>query len=56
MTVVTAVAVAGGFTYRAINDYASVMRIQDGVAVEGKAIRQSFVQPGDVISIFERKF
>ena len=56
MTVVTAAAVAGGFTYRAINDYASVVRTQDGAAVEGKAIRQDFIQPGDVITIFERRF
>jgi polysaccharide biosynthesis/export protein len=56
MTMVTAAAVAGGFTYRAINDYASVVRTQDGIAVEGKAIRQSFLQPGDVITIFERRF
>ena len=56
MTVVTAAAVAGGFTYRAVNDYASVVRTQDGVAIEAKATRQSFVQPGDVITVFERKF
>jgi polysaccharide export outer membrane protein len=56
MTVVTAAAVAGGFTYRAVNDYASIVRTQGGVAVEGKAMRQSFVQPGDVITIFERRF
>jgi polysaccharide biosynthesis/export protein len=56
MTVVTAAAVAGGFTYRAVQDYASVVRTQDGVAIEGKASRQSFVQPGDVITVFERKF
>lgn len=56
MTVVTAVAVAGGFTYRAIEDYASVVRTLDGVAVEGKATRQSFVQPGDVVTVFERRF
>ena len=56
MTVVTAVAVAGGFTYRAVNDYASVVRTLDGSAVEGKATRQSFVQPGDVITVFERRF
>lgn len=56
MTVVTAAAVAGGFTYRAFNEYASVVRTQGGDAVEGKAFRQSFVQPGDVITIFERKF
>jgi polysaccharide export outer membrane protein len=56
MTVVTAAAVAGGFTYRAIEDYAAVVRTLDGVAVEGKATRQSFIQPGDVITIFERRF
>jgi polysaccharide export outer membrane protein len=56
MTMVTAAAVAGGFTYRAIQDYASVVRIQNGVAIERKAIRQSFIQPGDVITVFERRF
>jgi polysaccharide export outer membrane protein len=56
MTVVTAAAVAGGFTYRAVVDYASVVRTQDNDAIEGKASRQSFIQPGDVITIFERRF
>ena len=56
MTVVTAAAVAGGFTYRAVDGYASVVRTQDGQAVEGRAVRQAFVQPGDVITIFERRF
>jgi polysaccharide export outer membrane protein len=56
MTVVTAVAVAGGFTYRAVEGYAGVVRTADGTAVEGKATRQAFIQPGDVITIFERRF
>jgi polysaccharide export outer membrane protein len=56
MTVVTAAAVAGGFTYRAIDDYAAVVRTTNGVAIEGKASRQAFVQPGDVITIYERRF
>jgi polysaccharide export outer membrane protein len=56
MTVVTAAAVAGGFTYRAVNDYAAIVRTRDGTAIEGKATRQSFVEPGDVITIFERRF
>ena len=56
MTVVTAAAVAGGFTYRAIEAYASVVRTKDGQAIEGKAARQAFVQPGDVITVFERRF
>ncbi|MBN8925154.1 MAG: exopolysaccharide biosynthesis protein [Rhodospirillales bacterium 69-11] len=56
MTVVTAVAVAGGFTYRAVEGYASVLRTTDGTAVEGRAPRQAFVQPGDVVTVFERRF
>jgi len=56
MTVVTAAAVAGGFTYRAYVNYASVVRTEGDVAIEGKATRQTFIQPGDVITIFERKF
>lgn len=56
MTVVTAVAVAGGFTYRAIEGYAAIVRTIGGEAVEGRASRQAFVQPGDVITIFERRF
>ncbi len=56
MTVVTAVAVAGEFTYRAVEDRASIVRTIDGRAVEGRATRQTFVQPGDVITIYERRF
>jgi polysaccharide export outer membrane protein len=56
MTMVTAAAVAGGFTYRAIHDYASIVRTRDDSVTEGKASRQTFIQPGDVITIFERKF
>jgi polysaccharide export outer membrane protein len=56
MTVVTAAAVAGGFTYRAIDDYAAVIRTIEGKAIEGRASRQSYVQPGDVVTIFERRF
>ena len=56
MTVVTAVAVAGGFTYRAIEDRAAIVRSVDGKAVEGRAERQTYVQPGDVITIYERRF
>jgi polysaccharide export outer membrane protein len=56
MTVVTAVAVAGGFTYRAVEDRASIVRSIDGKAVEGRAERETYVQPGDVITIPERRF
>jgi polysaccharide export outer membrane protein len=61
MTVVTAVAVAGGFTYRAVEDRAAIVRtVEDntieGRAIEGRATRQSYLQPGDVVTIFERRF
>jgi polysaccharide export outer membrane protein len=56
MTVVQAAAVAGGFTYRAVQDYASIVRTRNGSATEGKASRQAFVLPGDVITVLERRF
>jgi polysaccharide export outer membrane protein len=56
MTVVTAVAVAGGFTYHAVEDRAAIVRSVDGEAVEGRAERQTYVQPGDVIKTFGRRF
>jgi polysaccharide export outer membrane protein len=56
MTVVTAVAVAGGYTYRAMDDVASIVRTVHGRAVEGRAARQTYVEPGDVITIYERHF
>lgn len=56
MTVLTAVSVAGGFTYRAFDDYASVVRTDGDHAVEGRVSRQSLIQPGDVITVFERHF
>jgi polysaccharide export outer membrane protein len=56
MTVLTAVSIAGGFTYRAVTDYASVVRTASGEAIEGKVSRQTLVRPGDVITIFERRF
>ncbi len=56
MTVLTAVSVAGGFTYRAFDDYAAVVRTEGDHAVEGRVSRQSLIQPGDVITVYERHF
>lgn len=56
MTVLTAIAVAGGFTYRAYEDEVSVTRTTDGVATESRAARAALLQPGDVITVFERRF
>ena len=56
MTVLTAVAIAGGFTPRAQKDYVSITRSVGGPAVEGRAERSAFVLPGDVIFVHERFF
>jgi len=56
MTVLTSAAVAGGFTYRAVQDYAAVIRTANGKAVEGVAAPDAFLAPGDVVKIFERRF
>lgn len=56
MTVVTAVAVAGGFTYRAIDDAFSIVRTSGGKAEEGRAKRDTPMQPGDVLTVYERRF
>ena len=56
MTVLTAVAIAGGFTYRAETDYASILRMINGHPVEGRVPRGMELRPGDVIRIFESYF
>jgi polysaccharide export outer membrane protein len=56
MTVLTAVAIAGGFTYRAVDDSFSIVRSVGGQAVEGAGTRETVVQPGDVITVYERFF
>lgn len=54
MTVLTAVAIAGGFTYRAAKDEISVVRQHEGNPLEARAARDTRVLPGDVVNIFER--
>jgi polysaccharide export outer membrane protein len=53
MTVLTAVAIAGGFTFRAAEDAVSVTRAPRG---EARATRSSLLLPGDVVYVFERHF
>jgi len=55
-TVLSAVAIAGGFTYRARTDYVSITRKVDSQPAERRADRDSIVQPGDVIYVYERYF
>ncbi|MDE2581028.1 MAG: polysaccharide export protein [Rhodospirillales bacterium] len=56
MTVLTAAAIAGGFTYRAVEDSFSIVRTENNKTIEGHAVRQTLLQPGDVITVFERHF
>lgn len=57
MTVLSAVAVVGGFNYRAVTDYVGLTRIgDDGRAREYRAGRQALLRPGDVVNVFERRF
>jgi polysaccharide export outer membrane protein len=56
MTLLSAVALAGGFTYRAVEDRASVVRVSNGRSIEWRADRGTLLQPGDVVTVFERRF
>lgn len=56
MTMLTAIAAAGGFTYRSIEDYAYVVRPADNTTTSGKITPQDYVKPGDVIKVYERLF
>ena len=56
MTVLTAISIAGGFTYRAEEDYARITRDTGSEAVQYRAPTNALAQPGDVITVFERRF
>jgi polysaccharide export outer membrane protein len=56
MTVLTAISIAGGFTYRAVQDYVGVTRDAGGDAVQYRAQISAMAAPGDVITVFERRF
>jgi polysaccharide export outer membrane protein len=56
MTMLTAITVGGGFTYRAYQEHFSVLRQEAGEPpTERRASRQAFVRPGDVITVMERR-
>ncbi len=56
MTVLTAISIAGGFTYRAVQDYVGVTRDTGSQAVQYRAKIFAMAAPGDVITVFERRF
>ena len=56
MTYLTAIAIAGGFSYRAKQDYVYVVRADDPTQQEVKLNVEEKVQPGDIIRVAERLF
>jgi len=56
MTVLSTIAIAGGYTYRAVEDYASILRRVDGQPVRGKVTPETTVIPGDIVTVYERYF
>ena len=56
MTMLIAITIAGGFTYRAVQDHAVVIRRDGTREVTGRVLRGSFLQPGDVMTVYERYF
>ena len=56
MTVLTGISIAGGFTYRAETAYVGVTRNIGGMAAQYRAPTAALVQPGDVVTVFERRF
>jgi protein involved in polysaccharide export with SLBB domain len=56
MTYLKAIAIAGGFTYRAKKEYVFVVRADDPEQTEIKLSVDEKVQPGDIIRVAERLF
>ncbi len=56
MTVVTAVALAGGFTYRAKENAVLITRANDPEKKKARASQDTKVLPGDVVEVPERFF
>ncbi len=56
MTVLTAISIAGGYTYRAVQSYVGITRNSTGTPAQYRAPASAPVEPGDVITVFERRF
>jgi polysaccharide export outer membrane protein len=56
MTDLTAISIAGGFTYRAEQGYVGVTRVIGSTAAQYRAPLFALAQPGDVITVFERYY
>lgn len=56
MSVLTAVSIAGGYTYRAKTNLAVITRSDAGRAIQSKARPDTLIQPGDTILVRETMF
>lgn len=56
MTVIAAVSLAGGYTYRAVKSYEGVVRTDGSATQHGLTKPEDRLRPGDVITIFDRVF
>lgn len=56
MTAINAIALAGGYTYRARENRLMIERVVDSQRVEIDASRETIILPGDVIQVPERIF
>jgi polysaccharide export outer membrane protein len=56
LTVLSAISVAGGYTFRAQEDTVSITRIVNGERITGRADESTLVQPGDTIRVYEKWF
>ncbi len=56
MSALSAIAVAGGYTYRAVEDFVGITRVIDGKPFQGRAPAAEPLAPGDIVTIFERYF
>lgn len=54
MSVLAAVAAAGGYTFRARESQVGITRIVNGKSVTGRATEHDMLQPGDAIRVYER--
>lgn len=55
-TVMSAVALAGGFTYRASISSVAITRTINGREITGSATQETRIEPGDRIRVFEKWF
>jgi polysaccharide export outer membrane protein len=56
MTVLNAISMAGGYTFRANTKKVSIVRHRSGATSTGAANDQTLIQPGDTIRVFESWF